>query len=43
MENMLGENEWACVREILGEELLSVILPVFSETEIVLLPLLAFL
>ena len=29
MEAVSGENEWSCVREILGEELLSVILPVY--------------
>ena len=29
MEVVSGENEWSCVREILGEELLSVILPVY--------------
>jgi glycosyltransferase involved in cell wall biosynthesis len=29
MEAVSGENEWSCVREILGEDLLSVILPVY--------------
>ena len=28
MEAVSGENDWSCVREVLGEELLSVILPV---------------